>query len=286
MDNVLRIAVQKKGRLSEKTQELLKACGLDFNGGKAQLKIKASNFPLEVLFLRDDDIPGYVEDGVADIGVVGENVVDEKQVNVDTAHRLGFAKCRLSIAIPRRFEYNDTSYLEGKRIATSYPNILRKYLDEKGVNAEINEISGSVEIAPTIGLTDAVCDIVSTGSTLMANGLKEVEAFYKSEALLIATPGMEAEKKAILNKLLFRIKAVQKAKKNKYIILNAPNDKIQEISEILPGMKAPTVTPLALEGWSSMYSVVKEDEFWEICEKLHDAGAEGILVVPIEKMIY
>lgn len=286
MDKVLRIAVQKKGRLSEKTQELLKSCGLDFNGGKAQLKIKATNFPLEVLFLRDDDIPGYVEDGVADIGVVGENVVDEKQVKVDVAHRLGFAKCRLSIAIPRRFEYTGTEYLEGKRIATSYPNILKKYLKGKGVNAEVSEISGSVEIAPTIGLTDAVCDIVSTGSTLMANGLKEVEAFYKSEALLIADQEMEDEKRELLNKLLFRIKGVQKAKRNKYIILNAPNNKIDEISEILPGMKAPTVTPLAIEGWSSMYSVVKEDEFWEICEKLHDAGAEGILVVPIEKMIY
>lgn len=286
METVLRIAIQKKGRLSEKTQELLKLCGLDLNGGKSQLKIKANNFPLEILYLRDDDIPGYVEDGVADIGVVGENVVDEKQVNVDTIHRLGFAKCRLSIAIPRRFEYTGTNYLEGKKIATSYPNILKKFLKEKNVTAEVSEISGSVEIAPTIGLTDAVCDIVSTGSTLMANGLKEVEAFYKSEALLIATPGMDSEKVKILNKLLFRIKAVQRAKKNKYIVLNAPNDKVKEISALLPGMKSPTVTPLAVEGWSAMYSVVKEDEFWEICEKLHQAGAEGILVVPIEKMIY
>ncbi len=286
METVLRIAVQKSGRLSEKTQELLRQCGLDFNSGTSQLKIRATNFPLEVLFLRDDDIPGYVADGVADIGVVGENVVDEKMVTVDTVHRLGFAKCRLSIAIPRRFEYTGTEFLAGKRIATSYPNILKKFLNEKGVSAEVSEISGSVEIAPAIGLTDAICDIVSTGSTLLANGLKEVESFYKSEAILIATPGMNGAKKPLLDKLVFRIKAVQKAKRNKYIILNAPNNKIEEISKILPGMKSPTVTPLALEGWSALYSVVAEDEFWEICEKLHEAGAEGILVVPIEKMIY
>ncbi|MGE4287976.1 MAG: ATP phosphoribosyltransferase [Salinivirgaceae bacterium] len=286
METVLRIAVQKSGRLSEKTQELLRQCGLDFNSGISQLKIRATNFPLEVLFLRDDDIPGYVADGVADIGVVGENVVDEKMVTVDTVHRLGFAKCRLSIAIPRRFEYTGTEFLAGKRIATSYPNILKMFLNEKGVSAEVSEISGSVEIAPAIGLTDAICDIVSTGSTLLANGLKEVESFYKSEAILIATPGMNGAKKPLLDKLVFRIKAVQKAKRNKYIILNAPNNKIEEISKILPGMKSPTVTPLALEGWSALYSVVAEDEFWEICEKLHEAGAEGILVVPIEKMIY
>jgi len=286
METVLRIAIQKSGRLSEKTQELLKQCGLDFNSNSAQLKIRATNFPLEVLFLRDDDIPGYVADGVADIGVVGENVVDEKGKVVDVAHRLGFAKCRLSIAIPRRFDYTDTTYLEGKKIATSYPNILGKYLKEKGVNAEISEISGSVEIAPTIGLTDAICDIVSTGSTLLANGLKEVEAFYKSEALLIATPGVNGEKKVLIEKLLYRIKAVQKAKKSKYIVLNAPTNKVDEITKILPGIKAPTVTPLSVDGWSSMSSVIQEDEFWEICEKLHEAGAEGILVMPIEKMIY
>ena len=225
-------------------------------------------------------------DGVADIGVVGENVVDEKQVEVDTVHRLGFAKCRLSIAIPRRFEYSGIGYLEGKRIATSYPNILKRYLKEKNVNADISEISGSVEIAPAIGLTDAICDIVSTGSTLIANGLKEVEPFYKSEALLISTPNLSADKKAILDKLIFRIKAVQRAKKTKYIVLNAPNNKIEEISALLPGMKSPTVTPLATKGWSSINSVIKEDDFWEICEKLHNSGAEGILVVPIEKIIF
>jgi ATP phosphoribosyltransferase len=286
METILRIAVQKSGRLSEKTQELLKQCGLDFNSGTSQLKIKANNFPLEVLFLRDDDIPGYVASGVADIGIVGENGVDEKLVTVDTIHKLGFAKCRVSIAIPRRFEYTGTEYLEGKRIATSYPNILKRFLKEKGVNAEVSEISGSVEIAPAIGLADAICDIVSTGSTLLANGLKEVETFYKSEAVLIATPGMNGEKKPLLDKLVFRIKAVQKAKKNKYIILNAPNHKVDEIARILPGMKSPTITPLTIEGWSALYSVVAEDDFWEICEKLHEAGAEGILVVPIEKMIY
>lgn len=286
MESVLRIAVQSKGRLSEKTQDLLKQCGLDFNSGGAQLMIKANNFPLEVLFLRDDDIPGYVSSGVADIGVVGENVADEKGHPLDVVHRLGFAKCRLSIAIPRRFDYPGTEYLEGKRIATSYPKILGKYLKEKGVNAEVSEISGSVEIAPAIELADAVCDIVSTGSTLIANGLKEVEPFYKSEALLISTPGLNGGKKEILDKLLFRIKACQKAKKAKYIVLNAPNDKVQEIAGYLPGMKSPTVTPLAKEGWSSMSSVINEDEFWDICEKLHDAGAEGVLVMPIEKMIY
>ncbi len=286
METILRIAVQKSGRLSEKTQDLLKACGLDFNGGGAQLKIKAVNFPLEVLFLRDDDIPGYVASGVADCGVVGENVVDEKGYAVDLIHRLGFAKCRLSIAIPRRFEYTGPEFLEGKHIATSYPNILKKFLKENNVNAGVNEISGSVEIAPAIELADAICDIVSTGSTLLANGLKEVESFYRSEALLIATPKLEKEKQELLNKLMFRIKSVQKAKLSKYIVLNAPNNKIEEISSFLPGMKSPTITPLAIEGWSSMSSVVKEDEFWEICEKLHEAGAEGILVMPIEKMIY
>jgi ATP phosphoribosyltransferase len=286
METVLRIAVQSKGRLSEKTQELLKQCGLDFNGGGAQLKIKATNFPLEVLFLRDDDIPGYVSSGVADIGVVGENVADEKGHPFDLVHRLGFAKCRLSIAIPRRFEYTGTEFLEGKRIATSYPKILSRYLKEKGVNATVNEISGSVEIAPAIELADAICDIVSTGSTLLANGLKEAESFYKSEAILISTPGLNGEKKALVNKLLYRIKSVQKAKTAKYIVLNAPNNKVQEIASYLPGMKSPTVTPLAIEGWSSMSSVINEDDFWEICEKLHEAGAEGILVMPIEKMIY
>ncbi len=286
MENILRIAVQKKGRLSEKTQDLLKSCGLDFNGGGAQLKIKASNFPLEVLFLRDDDIPGYVSSGVADIGVVGENVVDEKGYKVDLVHRLGFAKCRLSIAIPRRFEYEGTKYLSNKRIATSYPNILQKYLDKKEVSAQVNEISGSVEIAPAIELADAVCDIVSTGSTLLANGLKEVESFYKSEAILVATPKLSKEKKDILDKLMFRIKSVQKAKKSKYIVLNAPNNKVNEIASFLPGMKSPTVTSLAEKGWSSMSSVIKEDDFWDICEKLHSAGAEGILVMPIEKTIY
>ena len=286
METVLRVAIQKSGRLSEKSQELLKLCGLDFNSNGAQLKIRANNFPLEVLFLRDDDIPGYVADGVADIGIVGLNVVDEKLKPVEIAHRLGFSKCRLSIAVPNKVEYSNSQYLQGKHIATSYPNILNKFLKEQKINAQINEISGSVEIAPTIGLSDAICDIVSTGSTLLANGLKEVEHIYYSEAVLVATPKMEAAKKELLNKLIYRIKAVQKAKQNKYIVLNAPTAKLDLISKILPGMKSPTVTPLAIEGWSSVSSVVKEDDFWEICEKLHEAGAEGILVMPIEKMVY
>ncbi len=286
METVLRVAIQKSGRLSEKSQELLKACGLDFNSNGAQLKVRANNFPLEVLFLRDDDIPGYVADGVADIGMVGMNVVDEKLKPVEVAHKLGFGKCRLSIAIPRKEEYPNSQYLQGKHIATSYPNILKKFLDKEKIKAGINEISGSVEIAPTIGLSDAICDIVSTGSTLLANGLKEVEHIYYSEAVLVATPNMDPAKKELLDKLIYRIKAVQKAKQNKYIVLNVPTSKIDVISKILPGMKSPTVTPLAIEGWSSVSSVVKEDDFWEICEKLHEAGAEGILVMPIEKMVY
>jgi ATP phosphoribosyltransferase len=286
MDSALRVAIQKSGRLNEKSQELLKACGLDFNINGAQLNVRANNFPLEILFLRDDDIPGYVADGVADIGIVGLNVVDEKMNPIEIAHRLGFGKCRLSIAVPRNEQYTDSRYLQGKHIATSYPNILKNFLNEKNIKAGINEISGSVEIAPAIGLSDAICDIVSTGSTLLANGLKEVEHIYYSEAVLVATPNMEPVKRELLNKLIYRIKAVQKARQNKYIVLNAPTAKLDLIAKILPGMKSPTVTPLAIEGWCSVSSVVKEDDFWEICEKLHEAGAEGILVIPIEKMIY
>lgn len=286
METVLKIAVQKKGRLSEKTLELLKACGLDFYSNGARLKTKVFNFPAEFLFLRDDDIPGYVADGVADIGIVGENEKDEKGENVDVVEKLGFSKCRLSIAIPNTKEYNSISDLEGKTIATSYPNILSRILKEKGVNADIHEISGSVEIAPTIGLTDAICDIVSTGSTLLSNGLKETETIYRSEAVLIGDPNMDSAKKEILERLLLRIRSVRRAKSNKYILLNAPNEAVQKIAEILPGMKSPTVVPLAMEGWSSMHSVINENDFWEIVEKLHNAGAQGILVVPIEKMIY
>ncbi|MCX2742494.1 ATP phosphoribosyltransferase [Mangrovivirga sp. M17] len=281
----LKIAVQKSGRLSEDSLKLIKECGIKFNNGRGTLKAEASNFPIEFLFLRDDDIPGYVEDGIADLGIVGENVLVEKSKGLDINKRLGFSKCRLSLAVPKSENYTDINYFEGKNIATSYPNLLQKYLDEKGINADIHEISGSVEIAPGIGLAEGVCDIVSSGSTLFMNGLKEVEVIFKSEAVLISSPDMPADKKEILNKLIFRIDSVLNSKNNKYILLNAPNDKVEEIIEILPGMRSPTVLPLAQEGWSSLHSVINEDEFWDRIEKLKDAGAEGILVVPIEKMI-
>lgn len=286
MEKVLKIAIQKSGRLSEKSIELFKACGLDFNSSGAQLKAKAGNFPAEFLFLRDDDIPGYVADGVADLGIIGQNVMDEKGKKVDLIEKLGFSKCRLSIAIPNNKEYNSLADLEGKTIATSYPNILSKILTENNIKANIHEISGSVEIAPTIGLTDAICDIVSTGSTLLSNGLKETEVIYKSEAVLIADPKLDDDKKAIMNKLLMRMKSVRRAQSNKYILLNVPNDSIEKVAKILPGMKSPTVVPLAMEGWSSMHSVIDENDFWEIVDKLNEAGAQGILVVPIEKMIF
>lgn len=235
--------------------------------------------------LRDDDIPGYVADGVADIGIVGLNVVEEKGKDLDIMVKLGFSKCRLSLAIPRTEEYTGLKMLEGKSIATSYPKILGAFLQKNDVRAEIHEISGSVEIAPSIGLAEAVCDIVSSGSTLLSNGLKEVETIFTSEAVLVGHKGLNGEKKKLVDQLLFRIKSVQNGSNNKYILLNAPNDKIDEIASLLPGMRSPTVLPLATEGWSSIHSVINEDRFWEIIEKLKDAGAEGILVVPIEKMI-
>ncbi|HKK40335.1 MAG TPA: ATP phosphoribosyltransferase [Cryomorphaceae bacterium] len=280
----LKVAVQKGGRLSEKSVALLKSCGIKVsNGGK--LRSEATNFPLEVLYLRDDDIPQYVADGVADLGIVGENVVKEKKKDIKVAEALGFAKCRLSMAVQRELDYPGIDWFNGKKIATSYPNIVQTFLDEKGLTAEIEEISGSVEIAPSIGLADAVCDIVSTGSTLLANGLKEVETVDRSEAVLIQNKNLSAEKAELVEKLLFRIRAVNKADKFKYILLNAPNDSLAQITSLLPGMKSPTVLPLAKEGWSSLHSVVKEDEFWEVIDKLRSAGAEGILVCPIEKMV-
>jgi ATP phosphoribosyltransferase len=282
---VLRVAIQKSGRLNEDSMKLLKECGIDIANGVNKLRTEASNFPIEVYFLRDDDIPQYVEDGVADIGFVGENVVYEKNKKVEVVEQLGFGKCRLSIAVSRNEVYNDVSYLHGKRIATTYPVIVRKFMEEKGVNAEIHEISGSVEIAPGIGLADAICDLVSSGSTLFMNGLKEVETVLKSQAVLIRSSDLNEEKQRLLDKLLFRIKAVKRSKNNKYILLNAPNDKLSEIIGLLPGMKSPTVLPLAESGWSSVHSVLKESDFWEIIEKLKEAGAQGILVVPIEKMI-
>jgi len=281
----LKIAIQKSGRLNEDSIKLLKECGINLSNGVNKLKTEASNFPLEVFFLRDDDIPQYVEDGVADIGIVGENVYLEKNKNINIIERLGFGKCRLSIAIPKNENYQSIKDLEGKRIATSYSVILSDFLRKNNVNAEIHEISGSVEIAPGIGLADAICDLVSSGSTLFMNGLKEVEVILSSEAILVGNKAISDEKKKYLEKLLFRINAVRNAKNNKYILLNAPNEKLNEICKILPGMKSPTILPLALEGWSSVHSVVNEDDFWQIIENLKANGAQGILVVPIEKMI-
>jgi ATP phosphoribosyltransferase len=281
----LRIAIQKSGRLYEDSVQLLKECGIDMRNVKDRLKTESDNFPLEVFFLRDDDIPQYVEDGVADIGIVGENVLFEKNKKAEIVERLGFGKCRLSVAIPRNQEYRGIDSLEGKRIATSYPFLVQEYLTKNKVRAEIHEISGSVEIAPGIGLADVVADLVSSGSTLLMNGLKEVEVIMQSQAVLIRNHSLEKGSLQLLEKLLFRIRSVKKAKNNKYILLNAPNDRVQEIIQLLPGMKSPTVLPLAQQGWSSVHSVLSEDTFWDIIEQLKAAGAQGILVVPIEKMI-
>lgn len=285
MNTTLRIAVQKSGRLSEESLSLIKECGIKVNNGTGKLKAEASNFPMEFLFLRDDDIPGYVQDGIADLGIVGANEAEEKDKNVDWVKKLGFSKCRLSLAIDKNQVYNGIQDFEGKSLATSYPKILGDYLKANNITADIHEISGSVEIAPSIGLAYGICDIVSSGSTLLSNGLKEVEVIFKSEAVLLANKNLSAEKRAILDRLIFRIDSVQTAKNNKYILLNAPNDAVAKIISILPGMKSPTVLPLATEGWSSVHSVIKEDDFWQIIEDLRDAGAQGILVVPIEKMI-
>lgn len=285
MKTLLRIAVQKSGRLQEDSLKLLKESGLHFNNGKDQLKTQAENFPVELLFLRDDDIPQYVEDKVADAGIVGENVFVEKQKNNELVRRLGFAKCRLSIAVPRSETYPGTSWLQGKNIATSYPAIVQSFLTKNNITAGIHEISGSVEIAPGIGLADAICDIVSSGSTLQSNGLKEVEVVMKSEAVLVANPDLDKEKKDILDELIFRIGTVQTAKNNKYILMNCPNEAIEKITQIIPGMKSPTIMPLSRPGWSSLHSVVDENDFWKKINLLKSFGAEGILVIPIEKMI-
>ncbi|WP_205687034.1 MULTISPECIES: ATP phosphoribosyltransferase [Chitinophaga] len=281
----LRIAIQKSGRLHEDSIKLLKECGIDINNGVNKLKTEATNFPLEVFFLRDDDIPQYVEDGVADLGIVGENVVLEKGYPLETVEKLGFGKCRLAMAVPKSMEYATVQDLHGKRIATSYPVIVNDFLKKAGIQAEIHEISGSVEIAPGIGLAEAICDLVSSGSTLFMNGLKEVETVLRSEAVLVANSKLTAEQKMLLAKLVFRIQAVKKAKNTKYVLLNAPNDKLPEIIGLLPGMKSPTVLPLAEAGWSSVHSVLNENDFWDIIESLKAAGAQGILVVPIEKMV-
>ena len=282
---MIRLAIQKSGRLSEDSLNLIRECGISFINSSLKLKTEATNFPLEILFLRDDDIPGYVADGVADIGIVGENVLVETGKRELLIEKLGFSKCRLSIAVPKSAEYNSIQDLQHKNFATSYPNLLQTYLDEQGVQANIHTISGSVEIAPSIGLADAICDIVSSGSTLISNGLREVEKVFRSEAVLIASKELSAKKKQILDQLLFRIQSVRKAQKAKYILLNAPNESLDKIKSLLPGMKSPSILPLAEEGWSSVHSVLNEDDFWEIIGKLREAGAQGILVVPIEKMI-
>jgi len=281
----LKLAIQKSGRLHDDSINLLKESGIDIGNGVNKLKAEATNFPLELFFLRDDDIPQYVEDGVADIGFVGENVVYEKAKKVEVAYALGFGKCRLSFAVKKNETFSGPNFLAGKKIATSYPVLVQDYLNKNKVQAEIHEISGSVEIAPGIGLADIICDLVSSGSTLFMNGLKEAETILDSQAVLIKRAALEPAQAAILEKLLFRIESVKKAKRNKYVLLNAPNDRLEKIIALLPGMKSPTVIALASPGWSSVHSVIAETDFWEIIEKLKLAGAEGILVVPIEKMI-
>src|SRR5690554_3441381 len=285
MENIIRIAVQKSGRLSDDSLKLIKECGIKFYNGTGKLKSSATNFPMELLYLRDDDIPGYVADGVADLGIVGENEVAEKDKQVDVLKKLGFSKCRLSLAIPKGEKYSGPDYFEGKNIATSYPKILGDYLKKNNIKAAIHEISGSVEIAPGIGLAEGICDIVSSGSTLLMNGLVEVERIFTSEAVLVSNRKLSEEKKATLDKFLFRINAVQAGKSNKYVLLNAPNSSLDKIVSLIPGMKSPTILPLAQEGWSSVHSVLSEDQFWENIEELREAGAQGILVVPIEKMV-
>jgi ATP phosphoribosyltransferase len=284
MEN-LSIGIQKSGRLSEKSLELLKESGISLTNGSRKLLSSSQNFPLKAVFLRDDDIPQYVFDRVTDVGIVGENVVREKGQELEIVERLGFARCRMSIALPKSVKYRGPEQLDGKRIATSYPKILGTFLAENHIDAEIHMISGSVEIAPGIGLADAIFDIVSTGSTLISNGLKEAEVVMESEAVLVARPDLSPPRQKILDNLLFRIRAVRKSRDNKYILLNAPNDRLKEIVKVIPGMKSPTVMPLAEEGWSSVHSVLNENEFWEVIGRLRELGAQGILVIPIEKMI-
>ncbi|MGI9055179.1 MAG: ATP phosphoribosyltransferase [Pyrinomonadaceae bacterium] len=281
----LKIAIQKSGRLSENSTNLLKKCGIKFNNGFGKLRAEAENFPLEIFFLRDDDIPQYVADAVADAGIVGENIVAEDAHDIETIEKLGFGKCRLSIAVPKSFDYKNLQDLANKKIATTYPNILEKFFKQNNITTEIHTISGSVEIAPSIGLADAVCDLVSSGSTLFTNGLKEVETVLNSEAVLVGRKNLDADLQSILDKLLFRIKAVKAAKENKYILLNTPNEKIEKIISILPGIRSPTVLPLAESNWSSLHSVINENDFWSVVEKLKEEGAEGILVLSIDQMI-
>lgn len=281
----LKIAIQKSGRLNEDSLKLLKACGIKINNGKDQLKVSVANFPIEILYLRNSDIPQYLEDGVADIAIVGENLLIEKQKQVAIIQRLGFSKCNVSLAVPKEIGSNALEYFNGKKIATSYPNTLNAFLTKNNIEAEMHIISGSVEIAPNIGLADGICDIVSSGSTLFKNGLRETQVILKSEAVLAKGLNLSAENEVILDKLLFRIEAVLRAKNAKYVLMNVPNDRIQTVSEILPVMKSPTILPLAEEGWSSLHSVIEEDKFWDVIDELKDAGAEGILIVPIDKIV-
>lgn len=281
----IRIAIQKSGRLNQDSLQILKDCGISIDNGKDQLKASSRNFPLEVFYLRNGDIPQYLRDGVVDIAIIGENVLIEKGEDITFKEKLGFSKCKVSLAIPKSIDYNSVKGFEGKRIATSYPNTVKNYLKKKRVNADLHIINGSVEIAPNIGLADAICDIVSSGSTLFKNNLKEVEIILNSEAVLAVSPKISDERKVLLEQLRFRIQSVLKARQSKYILLNAPNEKLNAIISLLPGMRSPTVLPLAEEGWSSVHTVIQKDTFWEVIDELKTAGAEGILVCPIEKMV-
>jgi len=281
----LKIAVQKSGRLHQESLKLLKDCGISIDNGKEQLKVTVPNFPLEILYLRNSDIPQYLEDGIVDLAIIGENLLIEKQKKVTIIERLGFSKCKVSLAVPKEIETDDISYFEGKKIATSYPNTLNEYLIERRINAEVHIISGSVEIAPNIGLADGICDIVSSGNTLFKNGLRETQVILKSEAVLAKSKILTSEKEEVVERLLFRIKSVLRAKNSKYILMNVPDSKIAAISKILPVLKSPTILPLAEKGWSSLHSVIDEDKFWNVIDELKDAGAEGILIVPIDKMV-
>ncbi|MEP2688760.1 ATP phosphoribosyltransferase [Maribacter dokdonensis] len=281
----IRIAIQKSGRLNEESLQILKDCGISIDNGKDQLKASSRNFPMEVFYLRNGDIPQYLRDGVVDIAIIGENVLIEKGEDISIAEKLGFSKCKVSLAVPKSVKYNSVKDFEGKRIATSYPNTVLNYLKDKGVKADLHIINGSVEIAPNIGLADAICDIVSSGSTLFKNNLKEVEVMLTSEAVLAVSPKISNERRELLEKLQFRIQSVLRARASKYVLLNAPNEKLEGVLKLLPGMRSPTVLPLADAGWSSVHTVINKDTFWEVIDELKKAGAEGILVCPIEKMV-
>ena len=283
--STLKIAVQKSGRLNEDSLKILKEIGISIDNGKDQLKASARNFPLEVFYLRNGDIPQYLRDGVVDAAIIGENVLVEKGEDITVVEKLGFSKCRVSIAVPKSSQAKSLKDLEGKRIATSYPNTVNQFLDKNNINANLHIINGSVEIAPNIGLADGICDIVSSGSTLFKNGLKEIEVLLKSEAVLATSPKISNDNQAIIDKIQFRLKSVLRGRQNKYVLLNAPNDKLDKIITILPGMNSPTILPLAKEGWSSLHSVINKNDFWNVIDELKANGAEGILVCPIENMV-